>query len=113
MKKSKRVPATFVAGLAAAIMAGCSGGRSPVRQCVDQYGNLIADIECRQANSRGIVIGHYGVPGGGGYYGGGGGGYVGGARGGSVSGGVSDGSVSRGGFGGTAEGFGRGGAGVG
>lgn len=105
MKKSKRVPATFVAGLAAAFIAGCSGGRATTRGCIDDYGNVVPDIECRQANSRGVVLGHYGVPGGGGYYGGGGGG--GGFHGGGSNSGV--GSVSRGGFGGAAGGFGGGG----
>jgi hypothetical protein len=109
MKKSKSVPATFVAGLAAAYLAGCSGGQTAARQCVDAYGNPIPDIQCRSANSQGVVIGHYGVPGGGGYYGGNG--FYGGSRGGTVSGGsVSTGSsvssVSRGGFGGAGRGFG-------
>lgn len=100
MKKSKRVPATFVAGLAAAFMAGCSGGRTVAQQCVDQYGNILPDIDCRRADSRGVVTGHYGVPGGGGYVGGGSGG------GGGYAGGSSSSSVSRGGFGGASEGFG-------
>jgi hypothetical protein len=91
-----------VAGMAAAFMAGCSGSRPVVRECVDSFGNILPDIECRRANSRGVVMGHYGVPStsGGGGYAGGGGGYGGG--------GSSVGSVSRGGFGGASEGFGGG-----
>ena len=114
MKKSARVPATYVAGLAAAIMSGCSSHQLAMRQCIDANGNVIPDISCRQATSSGVVIGHYGYPaqnsggpiGGRGVYGGGsggGGGIVGGG-----SSGASVGGVSRGGFGGAAGGFGGG-----
>jgi len=111
MKKSKRVPATFVAGLATVILAGCSGGQPQVQECIDGNGNIVPDIECRRADSRGVVIGHYGYPTSrsGGFGGSSGGsGYRGGGIGGSSAEGIG-GGVSRGGFGGSAGGFGRGG----
>jgi len=109
MKKSKHVPATFVAGVAAAMLAGCSSHQAQERQCVDTSGAIVPEIMCRQATSSGVVVGHWGYPGqvySGGHYisgGGGGGGYAGGG------GGAVGGGVARGGFGGFGEGFGGGG----
>lgn len=108
MKKSKHVPATLVAGVAAAMLAGCSSRMAQERQCVDASGAIVPEIMCRQATSSGVVVGHWGYAGqvySGGHYISGGGGGV-GYRGG---GGAISGGVSRGGFGGSGEGFGGGG----
>jgi hypothetical protein len=113
MKKSKAVPAVFVAGFTAAMISGCSNQQSQPRSCIDAQGNVLPDIMCRQATSSGVVVGHWGYPsihtGGGGYAGGGGGGRYGGTFGGGSTGASVGGGVSRGGFGGMGEGFGAGG----
>ena len=112
MKKSRSVPATFVAGLAAAMLAGCSQREAEQRACVDMQGNILPDIMCRQATASGTVVGHWGYPTshlGGGGYAGGGASYRGGGGGITSGTGSVGSSVARGGFGGTGEGFGAGG----
>jgi hypothetical protein len=50
MKKSKAVPATLVASLAAVIISGC-GNQRQVRRCVDNQGNILPDIQCNSTTT--------------------------------------------------------------
>lgn len=58
MKKSKTVPATLLTSIAAVVLVGC-GGRTEVRRCVDDKGNILPDVQCQ---SPGRVGGYYGYP---------------------------------------------------
>jgi hypothetical protein len=50
MKKSKAVPATLVASIAAIVVAGC-GNSTQVRRCVDNQGNLLPDSQCNNTTT--------------------------------------------------------------
>jgi len=50
MKKSKAVPATLVASIAAIVVAGC-GNSTQVRRCVDDQGNVLPDSQCQNTST--------------------------------------------------------------
>jgi hypothetical protein len=53
MKKSKSVPATVVAAVAAMILTGCHSNPTEVRRCIDAKGNVIPDTMCSTGGSMG------------------------------------------------------------
>jgi hypothetical protein len=55
MKKSKFVPATFVATIAAVALTGC-GER---RDCVDVNGNVLPDSACTSGSYAGHIYPHW------------------------------------------------------
>ena len=58
MKKSKAVPATLVASIAAIVVAGC-GNSTQVRRCVDDQGNVLPDTQCTNPSTSTYRSGFY------------------------------------------------------